>query len=233
MIKKITWLFGRFAIGLGLSFLIWMIVQQDVKAELPRKVTTEATSTISVDTTTSLSPVATETIPIETTLTPLPLMAPVAYKTTATAITTETTATGTMAASAVNPTPGQPPSIREQALAAAQKYGIPQKIFFALINQESGWDYKSYSSAGAIGLTQVMPFNITAMGYDVETFKNSPAIQLDLGARFLSDQYKTFARWDLALAAYNAGPGAVKKYGGIPPYRETINYVRSILAMAK
>lgn len=114
----------------------------------------------------------------------------------------------------------------------ARKYGIPIKLFSALVRQESGWNHKAVSSAGAIGLTQVMPFNITAMGYDIRSFKNSPKEQLEAGAAYLSEQYKTFGRWDLALAAYNAGPGAVRMYGGIPPYAETRNYVRSILRMA-
>ncbi|WP_461373359.1 transglycosylase SLT domain-containing protein [Candidatus Aquicultor sp.] len=120
------------------------------------------------------------------------------------------------------------------ALAAktAKKYGIPTKLFFALIKQESGWNYRAVSSSGAIGLTQVMPFNITAMGYNISEFKNSPSQQLEAGASYLSMQFKTFGRWDYALAAYNAGPGAVLQYGGIPPYKETRNYVRSILAMA-
>jgi len=114
----------------------------------------------------------------------------------------------------------------------AIEYGIPPKLFFALIKQESGWNYRAVSSAGALGLTQVMPFNVIAMGYDIESFKNSPADQLEAGAKYLSWQYKTFGRWDYALAAYNAGPGAVMKYGGIPPYPETQNYVRNILSMA-
>ncbi len=123
-------------------------------------------------------------------------------------------------------------SLKALAASAAKKYGIPTKLFFALVNQESGWNYRSVSSAGAIGLTQIMPFNIPAMGYNIDEFKNSPSQQLDAGASYLSMQYKTFGRWDYALAAYNAGPGAVLQYGGIPPYKETRNYVRSILAMA-
>jgi len=122
--------------------------------------------------------------------------------------------------------------VRALAEKTAIKYGIPTKIFLALIKQESGWNHRAVSRAGAIGLTQVMPFNIVAMGYDIESFKNSPADQLEAGAKYLSMQYKTFGRWDLALAAYNAGPGAVMKHGGIPPYKETRNYVRSILSMA-
>ncbi|HEY3375152.1 MAG TPA: transglycosylase SLT domain-containing protein [Candidatus Aquicultor sp.] len=118
------------------------------------------------------------------------------------------------------------------ATQAANKYGIPTKLFFALIRQESGWNYRAASSASAVGLTQIMPFNVTAMGYNLESFKNSPSDQLEAGAYYLSMQYKTFNRWDYALAAYNAGAGAVMMYGGIPPYSETRNYVRNIMSMA-
>lgn len=125
-----------------------------------------------------------------------------------------------------------PKDLTALASKTASKYGIPTNIFFALIKQESGWNYRAVSRAGAIGLTQVMPFNVLAMGYDLEEFKNSPADQLEAGARYLSQQYKTFDRWDYALAAYNAGPGAVLRYGGVPPYNETQGYVRNILKMA-
>ncbi len=118
------------------------------------------------------------------------------------------------------------------AASFANKYGIPPKLFFALITQESGWDPSCVSSAGAIGLTQIMPYNVIAMGYNLESFINSPSDQLEAGARYLSMDYHTFGRWDYALAAYNAGSGAVMKYGGIPPYPETQNYVRNILFMA-
>ncbi|MEW5705876.1 MAG: transglycosylase SLT domain-containing protein [Actinomycetota bacterium] len=127
---------------------------------------------------------------------------------------------------------GIPDDLINLAANIANKYGIPPRLFFALITQESGWNYRAVSGAGAIGLTQIMPFNIIAMGYDIETFKNSPSQQLEAGARYLSQQYRTFGRWDYALAAYNAGPGAVMAYGGIPPYSETRRYVRNILAMA-
>ena len=126
-----------------------------------------------------------------------------------------------------------PTDLKNLAEKYASEYEIPTKLFFALITQESGWNYRAVSRTGAIGLTQVMPFNVIAMGYDLESFKNSPSEQLEAGARYLSQQYMTFGRWDLALAAYNAGPGAVLRYGGIPPYTETINYVSSILSMAE
>lgn len=125
-----------------------------------------------------------------------------------------------------------PADIKNMAAAVAVKYGIPMPLFNGLITQESGWNYQAVSRSGALGLTQVMPFNVIAMGYDIQTFKNSPDQQLEAGAIYLSRQYGTFGQWDLALAAYNAGPGAVLKYNGIPPYSETQNYVRNILSMA-
>ena len=71
---------------------------------------------------------------------------------------------------------------------------------------------------------QVMPDTARAMGYDpADMFE--PAIAIDAGTRYLGIQLRTFGRVDLGLAAYNAGPRAVERYGGIPPYRETRNYV--------
>ena len=75
-----------------------------------------------------------------------------------------------------------------------------------------------------MGLAQLMPDTARALGVD----PTDPGQNLDGGARYLRRQYDTFGTWDLALAAYNAGPGAVEQYGGIPPYAETQNYVRVI-----
>lgn len=133
----------------------------------------------------------------------------------------------------ITPAPIKPVSIQEHATMVAKKHNIPPKIFFALIWQESKWNHKAISRAGAIGLTQVMPRNVKAMGYRLSRFKTSPVAQLEAGAKYLSWQYKFFKRWDLALAAYNAGPGAVRRYAGIPPYRETRNYVKKIMSMSR
>ncbi|UWR20898.1 lytic transglycosylase domain-containing protein [Sulfitobacter sp. S190] len=110
------------------------------------------------------------------------------------------------------------------ARAAARKHGIPEDLFLRLVQQESGWNSKAVSHAGAIGLAQLMPGTAAVLRVN----PRDPEQNLEGGARYLSQQYKTFGSWRLALAAYNAGPGAVKKYGGIPPYRETKNYVRII-----
>lgn len=111
--------------------------------------------------------------------------------------------------------------------AAAQKYGVDADLLAAVAKQESGYDPKAVSPAGAQGLMQLMP--ATAEGLGV-TNSFDPAQAVDGAARLLSDLLDRFGRTDLALAGYNAGPGAVLRYGGIPPYPETQNYVRSILS---
>jgi soluble lytic murein transglycosylase-like protein len=108
---------------------------------------------------------------------------------------------------------------------AAQKYGLPEDLFLRLVNQESGFKADVTSSAGAHGLTQLMPGTAAQLGVDPK----DPIQNVDGGARYLKQQYDTFGTWEKALAAYNSGPGNVQKYGGIPPFEETQNYVRSIL----
>ncbi|MDO6480329.1 lytic transglycosylase domain-containing protein [Shimia thalassica] len=107
---------------------------------------------------------------------------------------------------------------------AALRHGVPVDLFLKLVQQESGWNAKAKSHKGALGLAQLMPQTAKSLGVD----PNDPYQNLDGGARYLSLQYKDFGSWRLALAAYNAGPQAVKKYGGVPPYKETRNYVRII-----
>ncbi len=116
-------------------------------------------------------------------------------------------------------------SYRDDAVAAAQRNGIPPDLFLRLVNQESGFNPGAASPAGAIGLTQLMPGTARELGVD----PNDPMQNLDGGARYLKQQYDQFGDWSKALAAYNAGPGAVLKYGGTPPYEETQNYVASIM----
>jgi len=110
------------------------------------------------------------------------------------------------------------------ARAAARRYGVPEDLFLRLVQQESGWRATAKSHKGAYGLTQLMPATARAMGVD----KTNPSQNLEGGARYLRQQYDKFGSWRLALAAYNAGPEAVEKYGGVPPFRETRNYVRVI-----
>lgn len=111
------------------------------------------------------------------------------------------------------------------AISMALRYEIPKQLFFNLVTAESNWNATITSHRGAIGLTQLMPGTAEELGVDPwDAYDN-----LEGGARYLRQQYDRFGTWELALAAYNAGPGAVNKYGGIPPYEETQEYVRKIL----
>ena len=107
---------------------------------------------------------------------------------------------------------------------AARRYGVPEDLFLRLVQQESGWNTGALSPKGAIGLAQLMPATAARLGVDA----TDPDENLDGGARYLRQQFDTFGTWQLALAAYNAGPGAVQQYSGIPPYAETQNYVLAI-----
>lgn len=110
------------------------------------------------------------------------------------------------------------------ARSAALKHNIPVDLFLRLVQQESGWNARAKSHKGALGLAQLMPGTAASMGVNA----HDPAQNLEGGARYLAAQYREFGSWRLALAAYNAGPGAVRKYGGVPPYKETQNYVKII-----
>ncbi len=108
---------------------------------------------------------------------------------------------------------------------AARKNGVPEDLFLRLVQQESGWNSQAVSNKGAAGLAQLMPATADRLGVD----ETDPHQNLDGGARYLRMMYDRFGDWTLALAAYNAGPEAVEKYGGIPPYAETQNYVKRIM----
>ncbi|MCH8273674.1 MAG: lytic transglycosylase domain-containing protein [Armatimonadetes bacterium] len=110
---------------------------------------------------------------------------------------------------------------------AADEFGLDRALFRALIGAESGWNSRAVSPKGAQGLAQLMPATAGSLGV-TEPF--DPAQNLRGGARYLRRMLDEFGTVDLALAAYNAGPGAVRRYGGIPPYSETQAYVRKILA---
>ena len=120
---------------------------------------------------------------------------------------------------------------RGQIEAAAQQYGLDPSLLESVIAQESGFDPNATSPAGAQGLMQLMPTTAASLGV---TNPYDPAQSIDAGARYLSQQLKSFGGdASLALAAYNAGGGAVQRYGGIPPYSETQNYVQQVLARAE
>jgi len=116
-------------------------------------------------------------------------------------------------------------SFREAARAAAIRHRIPVHMFEKLVTVESNWNPNALSHAGAIGLAQLMPDTARYLGVN----PLDPRQNLEGGARYLSQQYRRFGNWRHALAAYNAGPEAVAKYGGVPPYKETQGYVRKIL----
>jgi len=110
------------------------------------------------------------------------------------------------------------------ARAAARKHDVPEDLFLRLVQQESGWNHGAVSHKGAVGLAQLMPGTARELRVDA----GDPRENLEGGARYLRQQYQKFGNWRLALAAYNAGPGAVEKHGGVPPFAETKNYVLKI-----
>lgn len=108
----------------------------------------------------------------------------------------------------------------------AEKYGINPDYFERQIGAESGFNPRARSPKGARGIAQIMPG--TARGWRVNP--DDPDAALDAAAKNMAGYLKSYGGdWRKALAAYNAGPGAVKKYGGVPPYRETRNYISKIL----
>ena len=134
------------------------------------------------------------------------------------------------------PPPGMPdvPYAPQIAL-AADANGVERLLLTALVRQESNFDPVVISRSGARGLTQLMPGTARLLGLRVDRRRGGvdertvPELNLHAGARYLRMQLDRFRNVRLALAAYNAGPGAVRRYGGIPPYRQTRNYVRLVL----
>ena len=114
------------------------------------------------------------------------------------------------------------PMIRE----AEARYRLPPGLMLALVWAESRFNPMAISPAGAAGLAQLMPTTARELGV---RNRHDPAQNIDGGARYLRQMLDRFGEVHLALAAYNAGPGAVSRVGGIPRNRETPAYVRSVL----
>lgn len=120
------------------------------------------------------------------------------------------------------PAPAAPLGLAD---AAADKYGLPRALVRSVMAAESGFQPLAVSPKGAIGLMQLMPGTAETLSAD----PHDPAQNADAGARYLRDLLQKYdGRLWHALAAYNAGPGAVDKYHGVPPFRETVNYVKRI-----
>lgn len=114
---------------------------------------------------------------------------------------------------------------RDLFVEAGRRHGVPPGMLAAVATVESGGRVDAVSRAGARGLMQLMPGTARALGVDPMV----PAEAIDGAARYLRENYMRFRDWDLALAAYNAGPGAVRAHGGIPPYEETRRYVPAVM----
>ena len=139
-------------------------------------------------------------------------------------------APGATAAATTGALPGWVPAdLRGTIAAAAGANGIAPVLLAALLRSESGFDPRAVSPAGAQGIAQFMPATARGLGLR-DPF--DPAQAIPAAARLLAGHVRGFGSVALALAAYNAGPGAVRRYGGIPPYPETQAYVARVLALA-
>jgi peptidoglycan DL-endopeptidase CwlO len=113
--------------------------------------------------------------------------------------------------------------------AAGARHGVDPALLAGVAKVESGFDSAAVSPAGATGLMQFMPATAAGLGVDA----SDPASAVDGAARYLRQLTDRFGSTDLALAAYNAGPGTVSRYGGVPPYAETQSYVRKVTSAAE
>jgi soluble lytic murein transglycosylase-like protein len=146
----------------------------------------------------------------------------------ASALQAATTGSGESGPTAESGGSGQYESLIERA---AARNGVEPAVLHGLIQQESGFDPTATSSAGAAGLTQLMPGTASSLGVANPL---DPAESIEGGARYLGQLMSEFGGNTAdALAAYNAGPGAVQEYGGVPPYSETESYVSNVLGYAE
>jgi len=109
---------------------------------------------------------------------------------------------------------------------SSARHAVPSQIVEAVAWQESRFNHAAVSSKGARGVMQLLPTTASDLGVDPSDLRGN----IDGGAAYLAQQLRRFGDVKLALAAYNAGPKAVERYGGVPPYAETQSYVRAIMA---
>jgi soluble lytic murein transglycosylase len=122
--------------------------------------------------------------------------------------------------------PRSPAAYDELIARIAARHGLPAAMVKAVVKAESNFQPHARSNKGAQGLMQLMPATAEDMGVD-DPFEAEDNVQG--GSRYLRAMYERFGDWEHALAAYNAGPGAVERFGGIPPYAETRQYVDRVL----
>ncbi|WP_028972394.1 lytic transglycosylase domain-containing protein [Sporomusa ovata] len=148
--------------------------------------------------------------------------------------TTLSAANAQLSTNSPSPTTGsstQGGDIAKMIQVAAAKYGVNPKLAMAVAEAESGLSQEAVSPVGAVGVMQLMPETASSLG--VRNI-NDPRENIDGGVQYLKQMLNTFdGDVTKAVAAYNAGPQAVKNYNGIPPYSETRNYVAKVLSLAK
>ncbi|TWH48598.1 Soluble lytic murein transglycosylase and related regulatory proteins (some containing LysM/invasin domains) [Sporomusa sp. KB1] len=148
--------------------------------------------------------------------------------------TTLSVANAQLSTNSPNPTAGsstQGGDIAKMIQVAAAKYGVDPKLAMAVAEAESGLSQEAVSPVGAVGVMQLMPETASSLG--VRNI-NDPRENIDGGVQYLKQMLNTFdGDVTKAVAAYNAGPQAVKNYNGVPPYSETRNYVAKVLSLAK
>ena len=131
------------------------------------------------------------------------------------------------------PVAPMPAELQRLVNAASQRRGLDPRLVSALVHVESRYQVQARSPKGALGLMQIMPATGARYGVDSGRDLLDPAVNIDIGTRYLRDLHEMFdGRIDLMLAAYNAGEGAVRRYGNrIPPYPETQDYVQKIMGL--
>jgi len=141
--------------------------------------------------------------------------------------------TAMLFSSRVNAMPPAPLELQRMVTTASRRHGLDPRLVGALVHVESRYQVLARSPKGAMGLMQIMPATGARYGVGMARDLLDPEVNIDVGTRYLRDLHEMFdGRIDLMLAAYNAGEGAVRRYGNrIPPYPETQDYVQKILGL--